>query len=69
MTRNKMVNGEIIALTDEEETARDTQEAQAAINKKAEQDAEIVTATKKASAKTKLKALGLTDAEIGALKI
>ena len=39
MTRNKMVNGEIIALTAEEEAARDAEEAQAAIDKQAEIDA------------------------------
>lgn len=67
MTRNKMVNGEIIALTAEEETARDTQEAQAAINKKAYNDAETAAANKKASGKQKLKDLGLTEKEIKAL--
>ena len=35
MARTKMVNGEVIALTAEEETARDAQEAQAAIDKAA----------------------------------
>ena len=40
MTRNKMVNGEIIALTAEEEAARDAQEAQAVIKKQARIDAE-----------------------------
>ena len=35
MTRNKMVNGEIIALTAEEEAARDAQEAQAVIDRQA----------------------------------
>jgi len=35
MARTKMVNGEVIALTAEEETARDAQEAQAAIEKAA----------------------------------
>ena len=75
MTRNKIVNGEIIAFTAEEETARDQEEAQAVIDKKAEQDADtarIAAATtkenNKTSGKAKLKAgEALTDAEISAL--
>ena len=35
MARTKMVNGEVIALTAEEEAARDAQEAQAAVDKAA----------------------------------
>ena len=64
MTRFKSVNGERIQLTAEEETARDAEEAQAAINKQARIDAETAAADKKASGKAKLKELGLDDAEI-----
>jgi hypothetical protein len=35
MARNKMVNGEVIPLTVEEETVRDAEEAQAAVEKAA----------------------------------
>tara|TARA_R100001086_G_C11645692_1_gene205849 strand:- start:2 stop:214 length:213 start_codon:yes stop_codon:yes gene_type:complete len=67
MTRNKMVNGEIIALTAEEEAARDAEEAQAAIDKQAEIDAKTASDAKKASGKQKLKDLGLDDDEIKSL--
>lgn len=68
MTRNKMVNGEIIALTAEEETARDTQETQAAIDKQAFNDAATTKENLKTSGKAKLKSGdALTDAEISAL--
>jgi len=68
MTRNKMVNGEIIALTDEEETARDQEEAQYAIDQQAKIDADTAKTNNKASGKAKLKAgESLTDDEISAL--
>ena len=67
MARHKLVNGEKINLTAEEETARDTEEAQAAIDKQAVIDAETKNTNDKASGKTKLKNLGLTDDEIKAL--
>ena len=67
MTRNKMVNGEIIALTAEEESARDAEEAQAAIDKQAAIDAQTASDAKKASGKQKLKDLGLDDDEIKSL--
>ena len=67
MTRHKLVNGEKINLTAEEETARDTEEAQAATDKQAVIDAETKNTNDKASGKTKLKNLGLTDDEIKAL--
>jgi len=67
MTRNKMVNGEIIALTAEEDAARDVEEAQAAIDKQAFNDAETAKATKKASGKQKLLDLGLSEEEVQAL--
>ena len=67
MTRHKLVNGEKINLTAEEETARDAEEAQAAIDKQAVINAETKNTNDKASGKTKLKNLGLTDDEIKAL--
>ena len=67
MTRHKLVNGEKINLTPEEETARDQEEAQAAIERQARIDAETPAANKKASGKQKLKDLGLDDDEIKAL--
>ena len=67
MTRHKLVNGEKINLTPEEETARDQEEAQAAIERQARIDAETAAANKKASGKQKLKDLGLDDDEIKAL--
>ena len=67
MPRFKSVNGERIQLTAEEETARDAEEAQAAIDQQARIDAETAAANKKASGKAKLKELGLDDAEIKAL--
>ncbi len=68
MARFKVVNGVKIDLTPEEETIRDQEEAQAAINKQAEIDAAAKKAADKASADAKLKALGLTDDEIAALQ-
>ena len=62
-----MVNGEIIALTAEEETARNTEETQAVIDKQTEKDAETARVNKKLSGKQKLKDLGLDDDEIKAL--
>jgi len=68
MTRHKMVNGEKINLTAEEETARDAEEAQANIDQQAFNDAETAATNKKASGKAKLKSGdALTDAEISAL--
>jgi len=67
MTRHKLVNGEKINLTAEEETARDTEEAQAATDKQTVIDAETKNTNDKASGKQKLKDLGLNDDEIKAL--
>ncbi len=68
MTRHKIINGEKINLTAEEEAARDAEEAQAVIDKQARIDAETATANNKASGKAKLKSGdALTDAEISAL--
>ena len=67
MPRYHNINGENVQFTAAEETARDNEEAQFAIIKQAEIDAATAKANKKASATNKLKALGLTDAEIEAL--
>ena len=63
----KMVNDKLVELTDAEEKARKTDEdnfAKIIAERKKEEDAQ---ATKKESAKTKLKELGLDDDEITAL--
>jgi len=67
MTRHKMVNGEKINLTTVEETARDNEETQAAIDKQTSIDVDTATATKKASGKQKLLDLGLSEEEVQAL--
>ena len=64
MARYKMVNGSKIQLTQAEETARDADEAQAAINQQAEKDAQDVKEANKASTKAKLEALGLSTDEV-----
>ena len=69
--RQGFLNGHLYTYTAEEEAAQDAEEAKVAIEIKAAQeayDADVAKkATDKASAKTKLKALGLTDDEIEAL--
>ena len=67
MTRYKIVNGQKIQFTAEEEAQRDQEEAQALIDQQAIKDAETDKETKKASGKQKLKDLGLDDDEIKAL--
>ena len=68
MPRFKLVNGNRIQFTAEEETARDAEEAQAAIDKQAEIDAATTKETNQTSGKAKLKAgEALTDAEVSAL--
>jgi hypothetical protein len=64
MTRFKMINGEQIQFTAEEETLRDAEEAQAAIDKQARIDAQTLADEKLASGKAKLKELGLDDDEV-----
>ena len=64
MTRYKLVNGERIQFTAEEETIRDQEEAQAVIKKQARIDAEVARKANVASAKTKLENLGLTVDEV-----
>jgi hypothetical protein len=68
MTRYKLlVDGTKVAFTAAEETLRDAEEAQAAIDKQAKIDADTAVKTKKASGKQKLKDLGLDDDEIKSL--
>ena len=65
--RYRMIDDKLVQLTDEEEAIKQAEEAS---NEKAiteRKKAEETKATKKASAITKLKDLGLTDDEISAL--
>ncbi len=64
MARYKMVNGERIQFTAEEEAARDAEEAQAVIDTQNRKDAEDAKKARIASAKTKLQNLGLTVDEV-----
>ena len=67
MTRYKLIDGNKIKFTAEEEAARDAEEAQFAIIKQAEIDAKTAAIAKKASGKQKLLDLGLTEEEVKAL--
>ena len=67
MARHRMVNGNKVWFTAEEELARDAEEAQAVIDRQARIDAEAAAAAKKASGKQKLKDLGLDDDELKSL--
>jgi len=67
MPRYKLINGEQIQLTAEEEALRDADENQEVINKEAKINAEITKQNNKTSGKQKLKDLGLDDEEIKAL--
>nr|BAR37164.1 hypothetical protein [uncultured Mediterranean phage uvMED] len=67
MPRYKLINGKQIQLTAEEEALRDADENQETINKEAKINAAVTKQNNKTSAQNKLKALGLTDAEIEAL--
>jgi sugar-specific transcriptional regulator TrmB len=68
MARYKLVDGNTVQLTSEEEAQRDAEEAQAAIDKQAREDAKSALNTNKASGKAKLKAgEALNDAELSAL--
>lgn len=64
MARTKLLNGEVVALTAAEETARDAQEAQAVVEKEAEAAAKVARQEKLDSTKSKLEALGLTTEEV-----
>ena len=67
MPRYHNINGNDVQFTAEEETARDAEEAQAAIDRQTKIDANNVIANNKTSGKAKLKDLGLSDDEISAL--
>ena len=64
MARYRMVNGERIQFTSEEETARDAEEAQAVIDNAADDAANTARQEKLDSVKSKLEALGLTTEEV-----
>ena len=64
MTRYKLINGERIQFTAEEETIRDQEEAQAVKDKEAREAAKVAKDANVASAKTKLQNLGLTIDEV-----
>ena len=64
MARHHLINGIKIPFTAEEESARDAEEAQAAIDSQARKDAEEARKANIASAKTKLNNLGLTVDEV-----
>ena len=64
MPRYKLINGERIQFTAEEEAARDAEEAQAALDAVARQEAEDAKKARIESAKTKLQDLGLTLDEV-----
>ena len=64
MPRYKLVNGERIQFTAEEEAARDAEEAQAALDAVARQEAEDAKKARIESAKTKLQDLGLKLDEV-----
>jgi|10_taG_2_1085330.scaffolds.fasta_scaffold73271_2 hypothetical protein len=68
MARQHNINGTKVPFTAEEEAARDAEEAQAAIDKQTEADAETAKQNNKTSGKAKLKAgEALNDAEVSAL--
>ena len=64
MPRHHLINGNVVPFTAEEESARDAEEAQAAIDSQARKDAEEARKANIASAKTKLNNLGLTVDEV-----
>ena len=64
MARTKMVNGEVIPFTPEEELERDAEEAQAVAEKEAEESAKIEKQEKLDAAQAKLEGLGLTTEEV-----
>jgi len=68
MPRFKQIGNKRVQFTPEEETQRDTEEAQYAIDKQAAIDANTALTNNKTSGKAKLKSGdALTDAEISAL--
>ena len=69
MARHHLINGIQVPFTVEEETARDAEEAQAAIDKQAIEAVETAKKNKKETGRQKLKDLGLDDEEINALTV
>lgn len=67
MPRFKILNGKKIQFTAEEETARDAEEVKLAKEQEDQDKVRQTQVTKKASAITKLKALGLDDDEIAVM--
>ena len=63
----KIINNELVDLTTEEITQKQTDEAQAVINKQANETAEQADVDKKTSGKQKLLDLGLSEEEVKAL--
>jgi len=63
----RMVNDKLVQLTDAEEKARQEEEVKLAKEQEDQDTARQTQITKKASAITKLKTLGLDDDEISAL--
>ncbi len=63
----KIINNELVDLTTEEITQKQTDEAQAVTDKQAYETAETAKATAKASGNTKLLGLGLSQAEATAM--
>jgi len=64
MARTKIIDGVRVNFTAEEETARDAEEAQVAIEKEAHDVAKIAKQERLASVKSKLENLGLTTEEV-----
>ena len=62
-----IVNGKVIPFTDEEKAEWDIKMAKFKADTKAREDAEAQAKIDKANAKTKLKDLGLSEAEVKAL--
>ena len=62
-----IVNGKVIPFTDEEKTEWDTKMAKLKAETQTREDAEAQAKIDKENAKTKLKDLGLTEAEVKAL--
>ena len=67
MARFKIVDGVKIQFTEAEEIARNAEEETEAVKLQNKKNAKTQKANDKISAQNKLKALGLTDAEIKAL--
>ena len=64
MARTKMVNGEVIPFTLEEEATRDAEEAQAVADKDARESVKAAKQERLDSVRSKLEAMGLTTEEV-----